>query len=53
MNLLREYIRELLSENMCPIRGAWYGGMQLEEVSVPIKSTQSGHRGTLKRDIVY
>lgn len=27
MNLLREYIRELLSENMCPIRGAWYGGM--------------------------
>lgn len=27
MNLLREYIQELLAENMCPIRGAYYGGI--------------------------
>ncbi len=27
MRLLRKYISSLLSENMCPIRGAWYGGI--------------------------
>ena len=27
MNILREYIQELLTENMCPIRGAYYGGI--------------------------
>jgi len=27
MKLLRKYIRGLLTENMCPIRGAYYGGI--------------------------